>query len=650
MAGHIFRFARREPDPSGKVVEASRARRPETGVEIARSLERAADERAPPSGTPVARPTTEKTGPQPRLALGEWLDSQGGRGPEDRSALLNASFLLLEETRSAIAAARDQLVRERRDAAGIQAGLEQRIEESNEQHALERTAWADERRGLSGALEESSQSVRELERDLARKSSQLEESGEALTRERDARTRAEQSAAELARTVDELRKASGVHATLEQRLQESSEQHALERDAWAEERSRLGSSLEEAGQSLRNLERDLARKSSQLEEATETLARERAARTRTDAAAGQLERTNEELREAIIAESGKKALLERRLEHERVIARTEQEALRNALAQANAQASAKAEEQRQQALELAQAREAMLGQAELMRSLLDARGGPDGPAEPPILDDAVNVAEADGGAATEASSARRAPDAPLHAPIEWIRAMLFLDGVESFHGFLDGEELTELVARLHRVRWIAGQHVPLVEPGSNTGDESSGIPVVQFLFGALPSYLFNAPGQWGDVFEDEPDADDGSDFGHAHRHLDKLLHYQHVIGRFIESGFAAGAIVTPSRLRPEDEGQGTDPWAGIADDPLTALAGIYAELELCCRESGPGAKAAWINEVVQASPWVYEDGARVDPVTQRKLLYLLTRTANSFQICLLELFGQIQTLQGDAAE
>lgn len=520
MAGHIFRFARRESN-AGEVVDSASVR--QRGVHV-----QAPETRQAPPREKVAADATAAAA-QPRLALRDWLEHQGKLDPKEASALFNSSFLLLDEARSTLAAARDQLTRERREATAAQAAVEHRLAEMVTGHTAERESWADDRRRLTLTLEETELAVRNLERENARQSSRLEEAA--------------------------------------------------------------------------------------------------ASRTRTESAGSQVEKANEELRGEIVAERGKAALLERRLEHEQVIAKTELDALRNALAAANAQI----EDQRRQASELAHAREAMLGQAELMRSLLDARE--------------------DHRAALASEAAPKAPAAiaaqQQHAPSEWMRAMLFLDGVEHFHGFLDGEELPELVARLARVKWIAWQCVTRGEPGTEPDIGETGIPVVQFLFGALPGYLFNAPGEWEDAFDGDPHGAGAPDVGQAHLHLEKLLQFQHVLGRFTEHGFTTRAIVAPSRL--DGTAHRTAPWSGIADDPLTALAGVYAELELCCRDGGPGATAAWINEVVHESPWDYVDGERVDPATQLKLLYLLTRTANSFQICLLELFGQIQTLQGEEA-
>jgi hypothetical protein len=217
--------------------------------------------------------------------------------------------------------------------------------------------------------------------------------------------------------------------------------------------------------------------------------------------------------------------------------------------------------------------------------------------------------------------------------------MLRLDGVEHLHDCIEPDELPELVAALHHVEWIAVHRVSMTQADGGPALSDVGMPMAEFMFGVLPSYVLDVATGWAAADK----AGNREDAGCVQRQLVKLLEFNDILSRLAQYGIDLGMVRAKSGCN-EFASADAPTIDGIDEDPLAILSSIYANLA-ALDEGKAGLAHESPNRLLGAlalCTWSTLDRGSVDPSVRTKFLYLIIRTVYSFQLCIVEAFQRAQ--------
>lgn len=582
MPGWTFRLGRGRAPKTTRQQDArlDRSARTRTALEATSGSDRRARSGAPhvddrPMSMPVAR-----TDAPTRYLLDDWLGQYDNLEPGQHSALLASAFAMLGDVRNSIVEAREQIEEIGVQASRERAALEHRLQEAGNERRDLVDGWRAERLELDAALAAQETRVRELDRDLEA--------------EREAHRDA----------VAEAHRANSTLRALKDELQEESLRLLRLQNAHAEMQRKLN----EAHGVAEGLRAQLAENAIQFEHS-----RDDGARTR-----GQMEAAEGSLTEA-------------RMDLERLQQHADNERA-NQTAALNRLRSE---------LESSKARCAALERTLDKVLASENSSGADVPA-PADAELSLDELQASVDETRPARSGAPIVDAPACMPetqLERVLAMLRLDGVEHLHGCIEPEELPELVAALHHVEWIAAHRVSMTQADGGPTLSDVGMPMAEFMFGVLPSYVLDVAIGWAAADK----AGNSKDAWCVQRQLVKLLEFNDILSRLAQYGIDLGMVRAKSKCS-EFASANAPTIDGIDEDPLTILSSIYTNVATLS-EGMAGLSPESANQLLGSlalSSWSTFDKVSLDPSVRTKLLYLMTRTVYSFQLCIVEAFQRAQ--------
>ena len=236
--------------------------------------------------------------------------------------------------------------------------------------------------------------------------------------------------------------------------------------------------------------------------------------------------------------------------------------------------------------------------------------------------------------------ARRRDLAELRAHLGTVHAALLVDDIEHLHGCVAAEEIPGLIEELHRLDWLARHRIAMGEEDGHPTLGEVGVPVTHFLFGVLPDYLLDATET---LLRASEAPWHGDAVGTVEGQFEKLVKLHDVLNDFFGHALEEGALVLPSSLTGvADEWRTPDSEACV--DPLSALDALYHAVDRHYADDEREALAL-MDRIVAVNVWCDVDGARLEPCTQRKLLYLMLRLVNSARVVLADAFALIQEIQ-----
>jgi hypothetical protein len=582
MPGWTFRLGRRRSPETTRHKDAlldSSAR-----VRTALDADSGADWRARPGAPhaddrPTPTPVARDDAPS-RFLLDDWLGQYCNLEPGQHSALLASAFAMLGEAKNSIVQAREQV-----EAIGLQAtrereALEHRLREAVEERRSLVACWGAERGEFDAALAAAEARARELDRELAAERETL----------RDA--------------VAEAHRANSARRTFKDELQEESLRLLRLQNSCVEMRH----SLHEARGVAQGLRASLAENTAEFERSQDHGDRTRG---RMEAAEGSLSEARRDLN---------------RMQHDSDNERAHQtEALKRLHTQ----------------FETSQARCAALERALELVRVSENRSGADAltPVDPQLSLDALRASLAE---TRSAPCAAPLIDAPAHIPgtqTERVLAMLRLDGVGHLHGCIEPAELPDLVAALHDVGWIAVHRVSMAQADGGPTLSNVGMPMAEFMFGVLPSYVLDVAIGWGAADK----AGNSEDAWRVQQQLVKLLEFNDILSRLAQHGIDLGVVRAGNECN-EFASADSPTIDGIDEDPLAKLSSIYANVAALDDDTDGLAHESPNRLLAALAPgtWSTLDRVPVDPLVRTKLLYLIARTVYSFQLCIVEAFQRAQ--------